>query len=96
MRLRERLNRLERRAEKILLPTRCPACQDRVSEHMIMTSRARADDTLVFDGVEPKRAPCPRCGRAPEPVLKVIEVVVTTREEARKVLEQCAIRNRVA
>ncbi len=74
MRLRHRLNRLERQAEKIMLPTRCPACQDRVSEHMIMTSRARADGTRVFDRVEP---------------MTVVEVVVNTREEARKVLEQC-------
>ncbi len=77
-----------------MLPTRCPACQDRVSEHMIVTSRARADGAPVFDGVEPRREPCPRCGRVPEPVLEVVEVVVTTREEAQKVLKQS--RNTVA
>jgi hypothetical protein len=80
MSLRSRLKRLERAA-----PTRCPACQDR-PEFVMRRYRQESPDAqpiLNREG-EDSGEPC-ACGWAPE-VTELVEVLVRTREEARRVM----------
>jgi hypothetical protein len=82
MKLRSRLERLQ----KCLPAAGCPSCRDRAGRIVLLTFRAGEDGTPVANGPTRAPAPCPRCGQVPERVLEVVETVVTTREEAQKLL----------
>ena len=75
--LRGRLNRLER---AILPSGGCPACRDRRGRVVVHTCRQMADGSMRPDGDAPQ--PCDVCGEAPEEVIEIVEVVVSTRAES--------------
>jgi hypothetical protein len=78
MTLRKRLQRLERE----IPDPGCPACRDRRGRHIFVTARRQPDGTLTYPEGGP--APCGVCGVVPEFVIEVVEVVVESREDVRR------------
>jgi len=75
-----RKNRL-RHLEDELRNAPCPDCR---AANLVLTHRAgNADDSLDVE-VQPDAAHCPTCGRELQ-VVQIVEVVVHTVEQARKV-----------
>jgi hypothetical protein len=80
MRVRSRLDRLDQR----IGPQDCPVCQDRVGRLVFTTARVLPDGSIVSGEDAP--APCTVCGKVPEMVIEVAEILVETASEAREAL----------
>jgi hypothetical protein len=78
VRLDSRLRRLE--AD---VPAGCPACRHRRGRELLHIFRQNPDATRSSVTGEPQ--PCERCGDVPEEVIELVEVVVSTREEWKRV-----------
>lgn len=77
-RLNARLRRLERNA----VAASCPACRARRGRVALRTWRQLCDGTTVFDAPDPP--PCGLCGQVAEEVIEILEVVVSTQEQAAR------------
>jgi hypothetical protein len=77
MRLDHRLRRLE-----AAVLTGCTGCRDRLGSTLLHIRQQNPDGTLRSVSGEPR--PCQRCGKVPEDVVELIEVVVPTREELER------------
>lgn len=75
MRLRQRVQRLERAAGA----RACPACQERRGHSVLVTSRQGIDGTILREAPPP--IPCDVCGEFPENVIEVVEAVVASRAD---------------
>jgi hypothetical protein len=79
MSIRTRLQYLEQRVPE----TGCPACRDRFGRVVLVTTRQLADGTMLPTTKMPE--PCSLCGQLPEEIIKIVEVVVETREQANEI-----------
>jgi hypothetical protein len=73
-----------RRLEQQIGPGRCPACHDRRGRVMLVAARQLPDGTIVPRDPEPTA--CARCGKGPEEIIEIIEVVVDSRDAAARIL----------
>jgi hypothetical protein len=93
MSIREKIARLEAQAERARLQRLgegaleivCPACSDRSGRTILVTERRSADGTLLPQKSQKIPEPCPQCGQVPESIIRVVEVLVETREQANEI-----------
>src|SRR5260221_14545806 len=76
MRLRTRLNALETmaRRKRLLSPHGCAACRDRWGLVVLISCEQLPDGTLAPG--KDSALPCAACGRIPERIIQIAEVVV--------------------
>jgi hypothetical protein len=62
----------------------CPDCPPAPVLHV---GQEQPDGSVLWNTPDP--APCPRCGKVPEPETTVMEIVVTNHAEAMAALARC-------
>jgi hypothetical protein len=80
---RARLNVRLRRLEQVVGVAGCPGCRDRRRLVVIRTFQLAADGPVERYGDEPQ--PCALCGEVPDEMIRIVEEVVSSREDQNEI-----------